>query len=157
MIHHLRHAHHKIFVVLGVLLPVIFLAGVISRQPSPMMNILPTGLEPARNYSEPMVPAKIFSFVHSRVVAKVSSLQPGNTLFTAEIFGRQASVKPDVLVYWVSGNPGEISDLPAQAILLGELGTSPLALPARAQRSGVLVLYSLADGQVVDFSKPISF
>ena len=45
----------------------------------------------------------------------------------------------------------------ANAILLGNFFAPSLALPVSALKSsGELVLYSLADGEIVDVSKPIS-
>jgi hypothetical protein len=62
-----------------------------------------------------------------------------------------------LLVYWVAGNPGVTNALPAEAVLLGAFGREPLPLPEQPLKSaGVLVLYSLADGEVVDVSKPVS-
>ena len=145
------------FVGLGVVLPIIFFVGVSARKPSPVMSSLPAGLEARPDFSGQSIPLKTFAFTHSPALAKVFNIQPGSNLFTAEISSAKELARPDVLVYWVSGNPGELTDLPAQAILLGELGTLPLSLPATARQGGVLILYSLADGELVDSSKPISF
>ncbi len=67
--------------------------------------------------------------------------------------------KPDLLVYWAAGNPviGEV--LPGDARLLGPFDPSmSLQLPNDASvTGGVLVLYSLADNEIVDASKPTRF
>jgi hypothetical protein len=47
--------------------------------------------------------------------------------------------------------------LPENAILLGAFGPTALLLPEQAAKSGgALVLYSLADGAVVDVSQSFS-
>ncbi len=67
-------------------------------------------------------------------------------------------IKPDLMVYWVSGSAGRTETLPTNAILLGAFGSVALPLPDEvAHTPGVLVLYSLADGEWVDVSKPFQF
>ncbi len=67
-------------------------------------------------------------------------------------------VKPDLLVYWVAGNPNITNTLPGDARLLGVFNPSvtlPLP-PDSGPGNGVLVLYSLADQEVVEVSKPFA-
>jgi hypothetical protein len=48
--------------------------------------------------------------------------------------------------------------LPENATLLGEFSSAALALPPEAAATnGVLVLYSLADNELVDESQPMRF
>jgi hypothetical protein len=65
-------------------------------------------------------------------------------------------VKPDLIVYWVAGSPSITDMLPNNARLLGALSSSvALSLPPdAASGSGVLILYSLADQELVEVSKP---
>ena len=67
-------------------------------------------------------------------------------------------VKPDLIVYWVAGNPNLTDKLPDNARLLGSF-TSSVALslsPDAGPDIGVLVLYSLADQEIVEVSKPFT-
>lgn len=67
-------------------------------------------------------------------------------------------VKPDLIVYWISGNPEITGKLPDNALLLGAFSASALSLPATAaSESGALVLYSLANNEIVAVSKPVRF
>jgi hypothetical protein len=67
-------------------------------------------------------------------------------------------VKPDLIVYWIPGNPNITETLPDNARLLGAFNSFvPLSLSPDARTgSGVLVLYSLADQEIVEVSKPFA-
>jgi hypothetical protein len=61
------------------------------------------------------------------------------------------------MVYWSAGNPTTTNTVPDNAILLGAFGAEALPLPVAVTMSGgVLLLFSLADGEIVDVSKPFS-
>jgi hypothetical protein len=62
------------------------------------------------------------------------------------------------MVYWVAGNSNATDTLPDTAQLLGAFSSiSSLALSAdSATQNGRLVLYSLADNEVVEVSQPFS-
>ena len=67
-------------------------------------------------------------------------------------------VKPDLIVYWVAGSPNVTDKLADNARLLGAFNSS-LALslsPEAGPGSGVLVLYSLADQEIIEVSKPFA-
>ena len=68
-------------------------------------------------------------------------------------------MKPDLLVYWLAGSVRVTGKLPDQAVLLGAFQPSvALPLPQNAAATGgSLVLYSLADQEVVDASAPLPF
>jgi len=68
-------------------------------------------------------------------------------------------VKPIVLVYWAAGKETAVEELPDNARLLGALSNrTPLALPADARgKAGRLVLYSLADHEMLALSNPVTF
>ena len=67
-------------------------------------------------------------------------------------------VKPDLMVYWMAGNPLIGERLPEAAELLGGFDSAALPLPAEATHTnGVLVLFSLADNEIVGVSKSIQF
>ena len=61
--------------------------------------------------------------------------------------------KPDVLVYWAAGKETAVEGLPDNARLLGALSNHlPLPTDARGE-TGRLVLYSLADHELVAVSR----
>jgi hypothetical protein len=64
-------------------------------------------------------------------------------------------VKPDLLAYWSAGNSNITNALPDNAILLGAFTSPQLSLPETAEKpDGTLVLFSLADNEIVDVSRP---
>jgi hypothetical protein len=78
--------------------------------------------------------------------------------FAVQLSAPATFAKPDLLVYWTIER-AEVKDrIPDNAILLGPFGGSaPVQLPGESVLTpGVLVLYSLADGEVVEVSKTIS-
>src|SRR5262249_30260411 len=67
-------------------------------------------------------------------------------------------LKPDLLAYWSVAHPMTSDALPADARLLGAFVAGPLVLPAEASDTdGYLILFSLANQEIVDVSKPTRF
>ncbi len=159
MIHPLRQWHRRQILALGVILPVGLVWGLVGRRPVPAVTALPAALPPASLtvgslawQSKPLFWAKIPVMIrawHSATGTDVSAVS----------FSAPADfIKPDLMVYWVSGAADRTETLPTNAILLGAFGSVPLPLPDEvAHAPGSLVLYSLADGEVVDVSKPFPF
>jgi hypothetical protein len=121
----------------------------------PGMASLPAGLVKNRPVSGSPVLLKTCSFVRTSASAKLFNHPNGEGL-TVQISTGNEPLEPDVLVYWVPGGPSGLDKIPAGAFLLGELRSQPLALPIGKRPAGVLLLYSLADGEVIDVSNPIS-
>lgn len=155
MITSLRKGHRSIFTALGIVLPVVFVIGLYERKPLPIMESLPAGLVANRPASSSPILVKTCAFAHGSASAKVFGSRTGRDLTVQVSIGAEPE-KPDVLVYWVPGSPSGLDKIPAGAFLLGELGSQPLSLPAGEQSAGVLMLYSLADGEVIDVSNPIA-
>lgn len=158
MILSLRQHHRRTFVFLGVLLPLAFAAGIAGRQTVPETVTLPpelssstvqtfTAIEDERGDVFGSSPVKI------RLWRDLSTGQSA-VGFSAPM----AFVKPDLLAYWITGQPTNKAELPTDAILLGSFVASPLRLPAEATTAeGSLILFSLADQELVDISKPVRF
>ena len=154
MILSLRQRHRHVFAVLGVLLPMAFVVGVAARKPVPSVATLPPELS-AR--------AQTFTatgFDHDDLFAKAPV---GVQLWREQGTGRCAVgfvadrdfVKPDLIAYWIAGTPPAADRLPPEAALLGAFSAGPLLLPDQATTSaGTLILFSLADQEIVDVSKP---
>jgi hypothetical protein len=154
MIRPLRQRHARMVIVLGVVLPVAFAVGIAGRRAVPEMPSLPDGLiaTPSEPPGEIVAVANAFSKspVQVRVIHAVNGVRGS----FVELSAPADFIKPDLLVYWVEGAglPAVADKLPDQAVLLGGFKRSAsLALPATAAK-GVLVLYSLADQEVVDVS-----
>jgi hypothetical protein len=62
------------------------------------------------------------------------------------------------MAYWSAAQVTTNDNLPPDARLLGAARAGPLVLPAEASASdGILILFSLANQEIVDVSKPTRF
>lgn len=151
----LRQRHRRIFAVLGVLLPVAFAVGVAARKTAAPVETLPAELSSqtqtftATDYERTDLLAK--SGVKVRLWQDLSTGKFGVGLVAPKEF-----VKPDLIVYWLAGQQGISDKLPSDATLLGSFASTVLPLPNEAaEKEGVLILFSLADQEIVDVSKPV--
>jgi hypothetical protein len=156
MILSLRQRHRRMFFVLGIGLPVAFVAGIAARRP------VPVGMAPAalrgvgQNFSVTNW-SRADVFARTPVQIRLLREAVGAGRFAIAFSAAKDFLKPDLIVYWSAGNP-EIRDvLPDDALLLGTFSAEALPLPEETVRTqGVLVLYSLAHGEVVDVSRPLA-
>ena len=153
----LRQKHRRVFVVLGVLVSVAFAIGIAMRRTTPSVAALPPELLPqsqtftATEYEREDLFAK--ASVKVRLWEDLSNGQLAVGFVAPKDF-----VKPDLMAYWVAGRPAVTNKLPSDAILLGAFVSTLLALPSQATNSEwSLILFSLADQQIVDVSKPVNF
>jgi len=156
MIRPLRQRHRLIVCTLGVLLPVAFTAGLAARKPVPLAANVTWQI--ARQASD-----------FDRVVWTKPDIWPGQRIITSLRRDATGSVvveltfrdlaKPDVLIYWAAKKDTVIEGLPGDARLLGALSNrAPLRIPADVRgEAGRLLLYSLADHEVVAVSNPVAF
>lgn len=156
MILPLRQRHHRVFTVLGVLLPIAVAVGIAARRPVPGVATLPAGLGSPTEQSTALVWERGNLFAKAPVRVKLFRADTGRL---AIVFSAPPDfVKPDLIVYWVAGNPTLTDELPNNAVLLGAFSSGALRLPREAvSEGGSLILYSLADQEVVDVSRPIRF
>jgi len=158
MIRPLRQRHRRMVIVLGVFLPVAFTIGVAARKPVPEMAALPPGLVASSQKFTAMQWERADLFTKPPIQVRLLRESAGVGRFGVEFSATKDFVKPDLLVYWVAGNPNITNTLPGDAQLLGGFNPSvTLPLPPDPRPgSGVLVLYSLADQEVVEVSKPFA-
>ena len=157
MILPLRQRHRLVLIALGVILPVVFAVGVAARKPAPVAGELPAGLTAAPQSFAVVGQERTDLFAKVPLRVRLLQTQKESGRFAVELAADKNFVKPDLIVYWAAGNPGMADALPDNAILLGAFGSTALLLPEQATTSGgVLVLYSLADGAVVDVSQFLS-
>ena len=156
MIRPLRQRHRYTMIALGVFLPIAFALGIAARKPVPSMNLLPAILValPQKFAATEWERADLFvkSPIRVRLLREESSLGR----FAVEFSASNDFVKPDLMVYWVAGDSNITDALPDTAQLLGAFNiSSALILPADFKtKNGRLVLYSLADHEVVEVSQP---
>jgi hypothetical protein len=152
MIRPLRQRHRVIVCSLGVLLPVAFAAGVAARKPVPVAANVRLELAGQRNDFGSVVWTKADIWPRQHIITSLRR-DAANSLAVELILGDLA--KPDVLVYWAAGKEAAVDSLPDTARLLGNLlNRSPLPLPPNVRgEAGRLILYSLADHEVVAASK----
>src|SRR6266436_5958076 len=158
MIRPLRKRHRRMVIVLGVLLPVAFAVGIAARKPLPGMTSLPKELvgSPQKFAVTQWERADLFTKAPIQVRLLRESAGAGH--LAVEFSAAKDFVKPDLIVYWVTGSQNITDTLPENARLLGTFSSS-VALwlsPDAAPGSGGLVLYSLADQEIVEVSKPFA-
>jgi len=153
----LRQRHRAMIGALGALLPVAFIFGLAAPKPVPTMalpRLLP-GETPRVDsvrwdrddlWTQPALRTRLVTDqVDRRAI---------------ELRAKDAVIRPDVLVYWIPGESKPDQELPPAAILLGAFnghGTTPLRLPPQAAgQGGLLVLYSLAEQEIIAASKPFT-
>jgi hypothetical protein len=160
MVRPLRQRHRIVVLTLSVFLPTVFVLGIASRRSVPLLPSLPSSLsvQPARTYESVWVQDDLWEKTPLRTRLLRNST-PSN--LALELSAKQPVVRPDVLVYWAPGNPKLDNSLPSDAVLLGawmQEPANPLALPQLAKAGqGRLILYSLADHEIVNVSKTFAF
>jgi hypothetical protein len=157
MTRRLRQRHRVMFCALGVVLPLAFAAGIAARKPVPVMANLPSALRTEAPRFESVVWERDDLWaprtIRTRLLAGTADRR------AVELGVPHDIVRPDLLVYWAPGEPGPGDAMPADAVLLGAFTPrAALSLLAEAaQHPGWLILYSLADHEVVARSQPFTF
>jgi hypothetical protein len=144
--------------VLGVLLPVVLVVGIAARKPVPGMTSLPAELVASRKNFAAIEWERADLFTKTPIQVRLLREGSGAGRFAIKLSAAKDFVKPDLIVYWIAGNPNLTDTLPDNARLLGGFEAKALQLPGEAgETNGVLVLFSLANGEVVDVSQPTRF
>jgi hypothetical protein len=143
-------------IALGVFLPVAFAVGIAARKPVAVMTSLPKELLMSSQKFAATEWEHADLFTKMPVQVRLLRESAGTGRFAVEFSATKDFVKPDLIVYWVAGNPNITDKLPDNARLLGAFNLSAALMlsPDAASGSGVLVLYSLADREIVEVSKP---
>ena len=156
MIRPLRQRHRRMFIVLGVFLPIAFVIGIAARKSVPGMTSLPKELVASTQEFAVTEWERADLFTKTSIQLRMLRESADAGHFAVEFSAAKDFVKPDLIVYWVAANPNITDTLPDNARLLGVFNSSvALSLPPdAAMGSGVLILYSLADQEIVEVSKP---
>lgn len=150
-----RQAHFYAVVFLTCTLPLIFLAGLLWRPPTPTVDETADELFAAANFSSRGDTIEVIASQNLSVngidVLVESSKSPEGELFL-NLQPTQALQFSDVLVYWTAGNSSS-ETIGDGAILLGQLsGTRRrhFSVPAQIKgKSGQLLFYSRGQGAAI--------
>ena len=158
MIRPLRQRHRRTVIVLGVFLPIAFVIGIAARKSVPGMTSLPKEFVASPQQFAVTEWERADLFTKTPIQVRLLRESAGAGRFAVTFCAARDFVKPDLIVYWVAGSPNNTDRLPDNARLLGAFNSSvALSLWLDAQPgSGVLMLYSLADQEVVEVSKPFA-
>lgn len=155
MIRPLRQRHRHLVIALGIFLPVAFVLGIAARRSIPTTSQPSSAFGTATPTFERAVWQRDGLFAKSAIQVRLWREPSNSGRFAVSFAAQTGFLKPDLLVYWSAGNTKVTSTLPDQAILLGAFGSSPLLLPEVARKSeGRIVLFSLADHEIVEVSSP---
>jgi hypothetical protein len=156
MIRPLRQRHRRQVIVLGIFLPVALAVGIAARKPVPTLSELPAALAGAPPTAAVAVWNRGDLFSNAPVEVQWLRETRDSGRFTISFSAAKGFVKPDLMVYWVAGDPAITDALPGGARLLGAFSPDALPVPSETMTNrGVLVLYSLADNEIVARSKPL--
>jgi len=156
MIRPLRQRHRRIVLTLGIFLPVTFVIGIMSRRSIPVIGQLPSALATTPQTFESVEWQRGDLFSKSPIQVRLGRENSGAGKFAVSFTAAKNFVQPDLLVYWSAGSRNSTDALPANAVLLGAFSAPLLPLPAAADNcEGTLILFSLADHEIVDVTKPI--
>jgi hypothetical protein len=157
MIRPLRQRHRRIVVGFGILLPIAFATGIVARKPVPVVASLPAALiQPSSAFAAAeWGRSDLFARTHFKVQLRRENA--GSRRLAVEFFAGSNFVKPDLIVYWIAGDASITDSVPDSAQLLGGfVQAEALPLPEdAATRGGRLMLYSLADQEIIDVSIPL--
>jgi len=152
----LRQRHRHMVIALGVFLPIAFATGIAARRSVPSMASLPAALSGMTQKFAVEKWERNDLFSKSPIQARLLTESAKAGRCALQLSAASDFLKPDLIVYWVSGDPTITDVLPDDSILLGSFSSVALPLPEEASRGqGVIVLFSLADYEIVDASKPI--
>lgn len=155
MIRPLRKIHRRLFIVLGIILPVAFVISIAARKPPAIAASLPPALTDAPNLFNALIWEQDALFSKTGISVRLMRESAASGLFAVSFLAPNDFAKPDVIVYWVAGDSTSADALPEDAQLLGTFSARELKLPADAPTNeGRLILFSLADQEIVDISKP---
>jgi len=156
MIRPLRQRHRRMFTIVGLLLPLAFIAGIAARKPIPTTALSTDFLQERKAFTKATWDR---SDLFPKTALRVQLLcQEATTNRCAIQFSAAKDfVKADLLVYWLPAESTIKDTIPDEAILLGAFNSDrPLPVPlVAAGKPGTIVLYSLADHEIVDTSKQL--
>ena len=155
MILPLRQKHRWIVCTLAVVLPAAFVFGVAARRTIPLVKPVDINLGIEPHAYGTIVWSDPNGWPGKRISTSLWT-DPLGSLAVEFMFDELAG--PDVLVYWLSGNPVPADRLPENAQLLGPFSNRErLPFPGKPRgQLGRFLLYSLANHEVIGKSQVVS-
>lgn len=159
MIRPLRQRHRIMITTLSVIIPTAFALGIARRSEFPSSPVDPGSVSAeTKRYTELWTRNDLWEKAGIRTRLLRSSSNPQR--LAIELASTKQIVRPDLLVYWVPDGLRTSDTLPDNAVLLGNfIQTAPVQfeLPGQStNQNGLLLLYSLADQEIVAVSKPVT-
>ena len=157
MIRPLRQRHRLMAFALGALLPVTFVFGMAARHEVPIDPTRNGPLPAASHWTELWHRDDLWEGrkLNTRLLTNSTSAQS----VAIELRGQERIVRPDLLVYWTPQTGKFSGSLPDDVFLLGSFAQSfpaPLRLPPQSiVQRGVLIIYSLAEQEIIAVSRPL--
>ena len=145
------------FAVIGILLPVAFVAGVAARKPIPTTAPSDALLSPRQTFSQSGW-SRSDLFTNTAVRVQLVHDVANTNRIALQISTPKDFVKADLLVYWLPAQSIFKDNIPDNAVLLGAfVSAQPLPMPPTlAEKLGRLILYSLADHEIVAVSQSVT-
>ena len=145
MIQPLRSAHRLIFSAWILVLPAVFIGGLLSRH---QWRTVASSPLKETSQGELLISEKSETAGDLRFEARLLTVSSDPNGRAVEIVSKASALSPDVLVYWSASRPE--SNLPASAQLLGPYHPQQQnRLPSEANGAGFVVLYSLAQQRIL--------
>ena len=145
MIRPLRSVHRLIFAIWILVLPAVFIGGLLSRH---RWSIAASTPSKKLSQGELLIAEKSETAGDLKFEARLVRPSSDPNARAVEIVSKSSALSPDVLVYWSASCPG--SNLPASAQLLGPYHPQQQTrLPSETNGAGFVVLYSLAQQRIV--------
>jgi hypothetical protein len=145
-----------IITTLALLVPVVFISGLIVRRPFPVSSRLPAIQSSPASEETSVLYEDRDLWKGSAVAARIIAVNGNSPIVFLELQATHDLAEPDLLVYWSESRP--VPDRPSEsAVLLGRLSgmrIERLQLPAGALSvTGYLALYSLAHAKTIATSE----
>ena len=155
MIRSLRQRHRRTVFVLSVVIPAVFTLGIATRREIPSLPSNSSDRSRISQYEEVWKRDNLWAKTQIE-----TCLMKGPSQFAVTLQPRNPITEPDILIYWVPEEVAIDDAPPESAFLIGSFDPSvatPLALPKQAAgKSGRLLMYSLANQEIVAFSNVFS-
>ncbi len=159
MIRPLRQIHRASAIVLSVTLPIVFVAAIALRSPTPLVAARSGRVNSTESAFKTLVWEKSDLWTKPVIKTRLFSDEPASkpSRLAVQLIPDQSLTRPDVLIYWMPSVAGPLDQVPDDAVLLGSIASHPvMPLPVSPGKTlGALILYSLADHEVLAVSKSI--
>jgi len=152
----LRQRHRRIWLVLLIVIPLVYVAGLAARRAPLTMERIPDRLTGTFEVSAQPLIESTFAIGETEFGARLFSREGSSSPAVVELERRGTTplVHPDVLVYWTPTTSGREQSMLADAYFMGILTegqSQQYALPEEStQRDGRLLFYSLGHEQMLD-------